>query len=339
MKVTGKKTLKFTKTAWDKMWGMTLRCKDEVSGLGIVDENDPCKVVDFFIVEQSCTASTTEMDQDAVANLIADMRDKGVNPSRWRVWWHSHASMKTFFSGTDEDNVERYASEKALWSVVTNHEDAKRVAAGKSPTEMYIRIDLFDPDHPKSTDSPMRYTIEGCDWHVAPVTVVGDEWFDEAMKKVGRPTVQKLNIKPAGNEPSHWPSGWWQDGKGRFEGPLGRNLSQQEDVKDDPILLVSHYAIDDFLDEDVISLEAAVKLSDQWQSKQLSEAELYNELVEHWNKYLEGVKADHPLERARLRKQWSSIQITLAALKEDLGKGFIMSSDPATQAITASIDV
>jgi len=88
MKVTGKKVLTFSRTAWDKMWGMTLRAPGEVSGLGIVSETDPNKVEDFFIVEQVCSGSSTTMDQAAVAQLILDMRDRGISPSRWRVWWH-----------------------------------------------------------------------------------------------------------------------------------------------------------------------------------------------------------------------------------------------------------
>lgn len=325
---------------------MTLRCKGEVSGLGIVDEHDPCKVVDFFIVEQECTSATTEMDQTAVANLIADMRDKGVDPSRWRVWWHSHASMKTFFSGTDEDNVERYASEKALWSVVTNHEDAKRVAAGKSPTEMYIRIDLFDPDHPKNTDSPMRYTIEGCDWYVPASVVVSDEWFAESMEKVGTPKAQKLDIKPAGgynawswqksyadrNAPSQEHTGTPQQLPRWLAEDDAGNVNMSTDpwgglrggmAKDTETLLISHYAIDEFLDEDIINIETAMDLSNRWQSGQLTDAGVYNLLVTSWDKFLSDYRklgANGSSRILDLRKKWAAVKRTLDDFRCELSE-------------------
>ena len=177
-----KKVLHFSRVAWEKMWGMTLRAKGEVSGFGLIDEHDPCRVVDFHVVKQTVSGSSTIMDPSALDDLFMNSRDKGIALDRWRVWWHSHASMKTFFSGTDDATVERYASEKPLWSVVTNHADAQRVAAGHSPTEVYIRIDGFDPDNPKSQTSPSRYTIEGCDWSVGNLQVVPDSWFDEHMQ-------------------------------------------------------------------------------------------------------------------------------------------------------------
>lgn len=323
---------------------MTLRCRGEVSGLGIVDEHDPCKVVDFFIVEQTCTGGSTDMDQTAVANLFADMRDKGISPSRWRVWWHSHAAMKTFFSGTDEDNVERYASEKALWSVVTNHEDAKRVAAGKSPTEMYIRIDLFDPDQPKNTNSPMRYTIEGCDWHVAPLTVVGDEWFEEAMKSVKTPAPQKLDIKPISQSQTD-PRKWMQaQGRGyQYQGwqvrdPLpepnvidredhdwrpdwiqdwskGMQPAHQDEAQN---TIIAHYAIDEFLDLDVISIETAMLLSAGWESGEMTDAQIYNSLVKSWDKFCTAHESPTTADVILLRKTWAEVKETLQTFSEEI---------------------
>ncbi len=328
MKVTGKKTLEFSKTAWDKMWGMTLRCKGEVSGLGIVDEHDPNKVIDFFIVEHVCAAASTEMDQEAVANLIADMRDKGVSPSRWRVWWHSHAAMKAFFSGTDEDNVERYASERALWSVVTNHEDARRVAAGQAPTEMYIRVDLFDPDQPKNTNSPMRYTIEGCDWKVSPFSLVADEWFEESMKKVGEPPIVKLDIKPQQTQQTHqggkpvqvtygsgggrsygsfpwqngvrnnyggyggyggasWADEYWWDWDGQEKAKEAAESVTISDDKSKKTDTIAHFAIQEFLDMDLLEIDAAQVLSHEYSTGEITDVRVHNSLVDVWNKYLE----------------------------------------------------
>jgi hypothetical protein len=193
-KVTGGKTLHFTRVAWEKMWGLTLRAPGEIQGFGIVDEHDPSRVVDFHIVSQVCSATGSIIDQDELHELFLNKRDEGISMDRWRVWWHSHAAMKTFFSDTDENNIERYASEGALWSVVTNHADAKRVAAGKSPTEMYVRVDCFDPDRPKDLSSPRRFTIEDCGWQVGPVQVVPDLWFTEQIAKTRVATRQVVDM-------------------------------------------------------------------------------------------------------------------------------------------------
>lgn len=306
---------------------MTLRCKGEVSGLGIVDEQDPSKVIDFFVVEQICSSTSTEMDQTAVANLIADMRDKGISPSRWRVWWHSHAAMKAFFSGTDEDNVERYASEKALWSVVTNHEDAKRVEAGQSPTEMYIRVDLFDPDNPKNISSPMRYTIEGCDWRVAPLSLVPDEWFEESMKKVGSQPVIKLDIKPedkskgtpvrvvygsgGGHPYGSFRSGyggapwgawrdedeysWWEGSKD--DEKKADTVSIKNERPNDNLELITHFAIQEFLDMDLIEIDDAHILSHEYSTGEASDVKIHNILVDKWNRYLADQRALPPFKK------------------------------------------
>ena len=214
-KVTGKKTLHFTRKAWEKMWGLTLRAKGEISGFGLVDEHDPCKVIDFFVVTQECSGSNSTMDPDPLHELFLSKRDEGIPMERWRVWWHSHASLDTFFSGTDEATAELYASEKALWSVVTNHADAVRVAKGKSPTEMYVRVDCFDPDFPKNRNSPQRYTIEGCEWTVGNVQVIPNSWFDEQIAKT-RPYAIPI-VKPKKN-------GYYPKGSGSLAGwPGGPN--------------------------------------------------------------------------------------------------------------------
>lgn len=183
-KVTGGKVLTFSRIAWEKMWGMTLRAKGEFQAFGLMSETDPSEVIDFFVVEQSCTSASTNVVPEALHQLFLDKRDEGISMDRWRVWMHSHKDMKAFFSGTDEDNVERYASEKALWSVVTNQADALRVSRGSSPIEMYIRVDCFDPDNPKDQSSPQRFTIEGCSWRVQQPKLVADSWYAEQLGKI-----------------------------------------------------------------------------------------------------------------------------------------------------------
>ena len=189
---TPPKRLTYARCVWEKMWALTAACDVEVSGLGIMSEHDPCFVEDLFIVRQVCTGVRTELDSGEVADLVMKLRAIGVKPNRLRFWWHSHVNMGTTFSGTDEDNIRRFASDY-LWSVCTNKHDATRVAAGLLPLEMNIRCDTFDPANPSSTTSPLRNTYTDCVWGLEYISEF-DEWAKKTItENVIRPAPQAAN--------------------------------------------------------------------------------------------------------------------------------------------------
>jgi hypothetical protein len=65
-----------------------------------------------------------------------EMDRSGEDPKNWNVWWHSHASMGVFWSGTDNDTIVSHANNGGfLISIVTNKE-------GKFKT----RFDIFPKD-------------------------------------------------------------------------------------------------------------------------------------------------------------------------------------------------
>lgn len=115
----------------------------EVSGLGTVLEvkdkagNVVQYIVDnIFLLKQRCTSADTVLDDASVGEFLYQMQQKGEDLSRIKFWWHSHGDLNTFWSTTDEENIQRLANSRSLISLVTNH-------AGKILT----RIDIFKPFH------------------------------------------------------------------------------------------------------------------------------------------------------------------------------------------------
>lgn len=130
----------------------------EVSGCGMVerfehrykaDEKDEPDIVqiEFRITDvylpnkQKNTKSTTDIDDDTIAELMTELLQKGKNTEHLRMHWHSHCDMDTFHSGTDEDNYATLSNGEFLISLVLNK--AQKVLG---------RIDYF---------KPLRVTISG----------------------------------------------------------------------------------------------------------------------------------------------------------------------------------
>lgn len=115
------------------------QCPEEISGFGKVEvmrhEGEPYLVVtDLLILEQECSGAHSTMDEDSIGKLLYELTKNGEDLSVWRLWWHSHADMRAFFSGTDTSTIDSSREFTYLVSLVTNH-------AG----DYVARIDFFDP--------------------------------------------------------------------------------------------------------------------------------------------------------------------------------------------------
>lgn len=92
-----------------KLWGYTIACDWEISGLGeaAVDEETGAITIGepFHILDQEGSAGSTHLDQEAVGKLLSSYVREGKSPKRLRFWYHSHCDMGTFFSGTDDTNI------------------------------------------------------------------------------------------------------------------------------------------------------------------------------------------------------------------------------------------
>jgi len=138
--------------AHEKLWAWTHLARGEVSMLGLVEEHDgvPC-ITDLFLVKQTCTSASTDMDQDDVAKLMVQLAHEG-KQDHLRAWVHSHANMATFWSATDDSTIERLGGDLFMVSVVVNH-------AG----DVRARVDLFQPLRITIDEVPVKVRLPKLD--------------------------------------------------------------------------------------------------------------------------------------------------------------------------------
>jgi len=119
-----------------KIWHWVRMATGEVSGLGLVDVIDGQMVVsDVFLPKQECTSADTDLDQQAVAQLMMELDNEGVDLGKLRFWWHSHADMEVFWSGTDTGTMQELSGgDTFLLSMVVNKKHDRK-----------LRVDMFNP--------------------------------------------------------------------------------------------------------------------------------------------------------------------------------------------------
>lgn len=128
-----------TKFAHQKLRYYVEQCEPEISGFGKVEKmvvnGTRCFVVtDLEIFNQTVSAAHSTMDDDALAKFLFEKTKAGEDLSLWKLWWHSHAKMNSFFSTTDTGTIDKSTEFPILISLVTNHKDEK-----------VARMDIHDP--------------------------------------------------------------------------------------------------------------------------------------------------------------------------------------------------
>jgi hypothetical protein len=113
-------------------------CELEISGFGKLEIKEVSGerfmiITDFEIFEQEVTAAHSTIDEDALGKFLYEKTVSG-DVSKWKVWWHSHAAMEAFFSGTDTGTIDKSTDFPYLVSLVSNHKGA-----------IVARLDIYDP--------------------------------------------------------------------------------------------------------------------------------------------------------------------------------------------------
>jgi len=126
-------------------------CDEEISGLGkIVKTDGVITIQDVKIFTQTTSAAETTMDKRAIGKFYDDLVKNGEQLSDWKLWWHSHAAMHTFFSSTDISTIEDFDNDLKddnwMLSIVGNH-----------AADLLARIDIFQP---------IRCTMANVDWEI-----------------------------------------------------------------------------------------------------------------------------------------------------------------------------
>jgi proteasome lid subunit RPN8/RPN11 len=106
----------------------------EISGLGrVIVDKGALYVTEIFLLEQDSTGATTDLKPDAVAEFLMERITKDEHPEQIKLWWHSHADMNVFWSGTDTETAGKFGNGWML-SLVVNKKGAYKG-----------RLDVYDP--------------------------------------------------------------------------------------------------------------------------------------------------------------------------------------------------
>ena len=136
-----KKVIDYAQASYDEF-------KSEVGGFMIAtkDKDGDYIISDPEILQQEVTGGTTEMDKAAVADYYVKACMEHGKDVRF-VWWHSHANMSAFWSGTDTSTMKEYESgdwsaflvvnirgeykfRVCVWNPISAHEDTELTILG-----------------------------------------------------------------------------------------------------------------------------------------------------------------------------------------------------------------
>jgi len=110
---------------------------DEISGLGkVIVRNKKLYIEDIYLLKQESGGSSTELDQESVAEFMTEMMARNEPLESLKLWWHSHGTMGVFWSGTDEDTARKFGN-GWMMSLVVN-----RKGEYKSRLDVYEPVDL-----------------------------------------------------------------------------------------------------------------------------------------------------------------------------------------------------
>lgn len=99
----------------------------EVQGFGRIrlDHDGDVWVTDIIIPPHEVTGSTVELTPETLSALWGEIVAAGDEVKDYRLWWHSHAGMNTFASGTDTETLRALAVEfgDVAIGIVTNSKE------------------------------------------------------------------------------------------------------------------------------------------------------------------------------------------------------------------------
>ena len=138
-----------TQKDWDKIINYA-RCSSqtwgtEIGGMAVTlqDKDGDWKIQDPVIMKQEVSQALCELDKTELAQYYSKMAMKYKNHNMRFCWWHSHAEMSAFWSGTDKNTIDEYEDGDLSFALVVNcKEEYKcRVSVWK-PFTIHEDIDL-----------------------------------------------------------------------------------------------------------------------------------------------------------------------------------------------------
>lgn len=112
-----------TKNAFEQLFGWAYSTSKEISCLGSMHRDGNRFFIDrFYLLKQSGSSAGTELDQEAMAELIEQLMTEGKTDEARRIkcWAHSHPNMDVFWSNMDDATCQLLASDYLISIVISN---------------------------------------------------------------------------------------------------------------------------------------------------------------------------------------------------------------------------
>ena len=112
------------KDAFQQLFGWTYSTSKEISCLGSVHCDGNRFFIDkFYLLRQSGCTAGTELDQEAIAELIEKLtaENKADEAQRIKCWAHSHPNMEVFWSKIDDSTCQLLVNNYLISIVVANN--------------------------------------------------------------------------------------------------------------------------------------------------------------------------------------------------------------------------
>lgn len=147
-----------------KIMSYAALCEDEISALGtVVVSHNKITITDVYLFDQTVSPSSTDLSSESISKFIYEYVKDDKDISNLKFWWHSHARMGVFWSGTDTATIERFSS---AWMV--------SIVSNKN-RDVLVRLDVFEP---------FRYTFDHIPLIIEYNTDIDPAIVDEINEKV-----------------------------------------------------------------------------------------------------------------------------------------------------------
>ena len=173
------------KKDWDKIINYA-RCSSdkwgtEIGGMAVTiqDDDDDWIIKDPVIMKQEVSGGLCELDKTKLAEYYSKMAIKHSKKNMRFCWWHSHAKMAAFWSGTDTNTIDEYEDGDLSFALVVNvKEEYKcRVSVWK-PFTIHKDVDLNIVSNENKHKIPTkieREVVEAC-------TQPTKSWYNGGIK-------------------------------------------------------------------------------------------------------------------------------------------------------------
>ena len=155
-----------TEKTWNKILGYAEEAynkhKSEIGGMSVVvkDKDGDWELQSPIILEQEISSGNTVLDKDALSIYYSKQgRKMGKKEFRF-CWWHSHHTMKAFWSGTDLEAIDEYDDGDFSFALVINLKGEYKFRVSVwAPVEAHQDIEL-EVIRPKRCNKKMKEEVE-----------------------------------------------------------------------------------------------------------------------------------------------------------------------------------